>query len=83
MLLKDVFTVNILLKTCVFSGDCRAFKIKVKEYTDNHHGHEEDKYLVMKFERECRCTFLCCNRPHLEVYLVSGDHQEFIGRVVW
>ena len=35
----------------------------------------------MKLVRECTCTFLCCNRPKLEVYDILGGRKEFMGRV--
>ena len=39
------------------------------------------KEIVMKYDKECRCTFMCLNRPHMDVELVSGDHKEKIGRI--
>lgn len=36
----------------------------------------------MKFDRDYKCTFLCLNRPVLQVELKSHDSKQEIGRIV-
>ncbi|KAM3136666.1 hypothetical protein pb186bvf_011302 [Paramecium bursaria] len=56
-------------------ANCRAFEINVKQ--DDSHDQ-----VVLKFDRDCRCTCLCFNRPHMDVKLISKSRQENIGRIV-
>jgi hypothetical protein len=46
-------------------ADCRAFELNVRTHVK---GRQEE--IVMRFERHFACTFLCCNRPSMEVEMI-------------
>jgi hypothetical protein len=47
------------------------------------HNNKPSEEIVMRFERDFKCTILCFNRPFMDVELVRGDQVLKIGRVTW
>jgi len=35
----------------------------------------------MEIDKPCACSFLCCNRPYAEVYLVEDRKRDLIGKI--
>jgi len=56
--------------------DCRPFDMEVHKKK----GDEGGRFL--HFTREYACTFLCCNRPAIEVKYTEGSKSDFLGKVV-
>lgn len=61
-------------RTCL-PGDCRPFKMRVF----NLWNHDN---MCLELVRPCQCTFLCCNRPHMQVYYTEDGGREYLGKVV-
>ena len=57
------------------SGDVRPFKVQIMTTCWQPY---------LELEKECRCTFLCFNRPRIDVRLIEPPHNEgkFIGAIV-
>jgi len=45
------------------TGSCKPFHMKVQ----NQQQSADDEY-CMKCEKECKCTYLCCNRTDMKCY---------------
>jgi len=62
---------------------CRPFKMSVleKDYM-NDRGNESE---ILKFDKECSCTFLCLDRPELTVTNVMNGAEARIGKIrsIW
>lgn len=65
---------------CV-AGSCKRFGMKCYQY--NAQNEDEDKQLVLRGEKECKCTYYCCNRTEMKVSLTDehSGQEEYIGRV--
>lgn len=64
-------------KHCM-SADCRPFELKIEKITPDPDMAGEP---VLYLQRECRCTFMCCNRPETKVYLTEGGQKTYLGKV--
>jgi len=60
------------------SGECRPFKLKINLCDDDEELDNEPFLLV---DRECRCTFYCCNRPEITVTYVEDGKNDYIGKI--
>lgn len=63
------------------SADCKPFAMEVRK-----EAHDPDAAgalaPVLRMERECKCTCMCCNRPEMLIYNVERGTKEYIGKVV-
>lgn len=60
-------------RMCV-SSECRAISMDIRR--------EDTEEVVLRLVRECQCTFMCCNRPEMKVYLTENNQNAYIGKVV-
>ena len=56
-------------------GNCRSIDMKVKNRLNN-----EETCLILR--KACQCTYLCLNRPVMEVILTEGGREVYLGKVV-
>jgi len=65
---------------CV-TGSCKRFGMRCYQY--NPQNEDDDKALVLRGEKECKCTYYCCNRTEMKVHLSNEatGQEEYIGRV--
>ena len=61
------------------SGDCRPFKVKMNHEAHGHDTNDGESFL--KFNRECRLTCCCLNRPFMEVFHTENGQDRYIGKV--
>lgn len=61
-------------------GDCRTFKMEITNKSNFNLPYENKLFLSLN--RPFECTFLCFNRPHIEVTLVEGNQNQYLGKVV-
>lgn len=67
------------VRNCM-SADCKPFDMKIKKCAiDPDYDNDET---VILLERDCKCTFLCCNRPELKVYLTENGQKVYLGKIV-
>mmetsp|Transcript_35974 Transcript_35974/g.32358 ORF Transcript_35974/g.32358 Transcript_35974/m.32358 type:complete len:211 (+) Transcript_35974:164-796(+) len=55
---------------------CRPFKVNVE--------HEDGPFVgspAFRYERDCRFTFCCCNRPEMDVFYTENGANDKIGKV--
>jgi hypothetical protein len=60
-------------------ADCRPFKMLVSE--KDYLNPDGDETPVLKFNRECRCTFYCFNRPELTIEHFIQGQEVYIGKI--
>jgi len=60
-------------------GDCRPFVMKVK-LDDESEELDNEPFLLI--DRECKCTFLCFNRPEITVTYNEDGKDIYLGKVV-
>lgn len=64
-------------------GECRPFKMNLFDYELCHRGSSPDPTEAWAMgNKPFKCTFLCCNRPVMEVSLNGPQGTEYIGKVV-
>jgi hypothetical protein len=62
------------------AGSCKRFGMKCMQYDEKD--EENDKMIVLRGEKECKCTYFCLNRTEMKVYETKGgEHEDYIGRV--
>jgi hypothetical protein len=59
------------------SGECRPFQLKIQIPDDEDSGNEP--FLLL--DRQCACTFYCCNRPEITVNWVEDGKNEYLGKI--
>lgn len=57
------------------SGDCRPFHMLCTNLWNNDQQ-------ALRMERDCQCTFLCCNRPEMKVFYTTNGNEVYLGKVV-
>lgn len=62
------------------SADCKPFKMIVKKHVTDEDWEGNDD--VFRFERECQCTCMCCNRPELKIFYIENGQNKYLGKVV-
>lgn len=62
------------------SGACKPYKMKVFNEQKLH----EDE-ICMKCQKECFCSYMCCNRQYMLAYRVEGGNDNLLGMMydVW
>lgn len=62
-------------------GECKPFNMKIISMLP---GPSDDKQ-VMRTEKECKCTYYCCNRPEMKCYYnevdKTGGADHYLGKV--
>jgi hypothetical protein len=56
--------------------NCRPFDVNVLHEDGPHMGNK-----IFHYQRECRCTCLCFNRPEMEIIHVENGANERLGKV--
>jgi hypothetical protein len=56
---------------------CREFKMKIENLADDEDQTED----CLILEKPCACTYMCCNRPYINVNFVEKNANEFIGKI--
>lgn len=73
---------NCIMRICC-RGECRPFKMNLFDYELCVRGASPAPEQAWgRGNKPFKCTYLCCNRPLMEVSLVNGGAEEYIGKVV-
>ena len=59
--------------------DCRPLDMKV--YNQLNKDSDADD-LCLFLSKPCTCTFLCCNRPTLNIYYKEDEKNEYLGKIM-
>jgi hypothetical protein len=70
---------SCMARQCL-SGDCRPFKLNV-EYKTKMTGLPNDGMDWVKCQRDYALTYLCCNRPVMDVTIVENNENRCIGKI--
>ena len=62
------------------SGDCRPFKMTIEAFCRDMTGKKKKKDFI-RLVRPCACTFLCCNRPYIEVHHIEQGSDIMLGYI--
>ena len=60
---------------------CRAIELAFRKISNDP--AEETEEVSFKLVKECQCTFLCCNRPALKMYVTENQQDTYFGRSVY
>ena len=67
------------------AGSCKRYGMKCMQYDqyDEDNNEDNDKQVVLRGEKEGKCTCCCQNRTELKVYECGkgSDEEDYIGRV--
>jgi len=69
---------NWCARNCL-PANCQPFNMKIRNQDPISTEIDESEFLFL--QRDCRCTFLCCNRPEMTVNYVERNSQEKLGKV--
>jgi len=61
------------------AGSCKPFRQRVK----NCQGESEDDSICMRCEKECKCSYYCCNRAEMLCYYTEEEDQtkeKYLGK---
>jgi len=61
------------------SGACRPFSMEINTLI---RGEDDDYEPFLHLERPCKCTCLCFQRPEVQVMLVEGGRNEYLGKII-
>lgn len=56
------------------SPECRGISMDIRRV--------DTEEVVLRLNRECQCTFCCCNRPEMKVYLTENGQNTYLGKVM-
>lgn len=79
---KEIFRCKEVSGCCArncMSSDCKPFDMKVSKVCALAEFDNEDTCIHMS--RECKCSFLCCNRPEMKISIVENGQDRYLGKV--
>lgn len=87
--IKHLFTIMLPVILLInLSGNQRPFRMKVSNYGCKDFVKENSKSLIkeknrviFRFKRDYKCSFLCFNRPSMEVFLRENSQNKKIGTI--
>ena len=64
------------------AASCKPFDLHVHKCSRASDDPFQGSPMVLHLQRECKCTFLCCNRPEMKVNYVENGQSKYLGKVV-
>eukprot|EP00825_Cyclidium_porcatum_P016629 TRINITY_DN19584_c0_g1_i1.p1 TRINITY_DN19584_c0_g1~~TRINITY_DN19584_c0_g1_i1.p1 ORF type:complete len:396 (-),score=30.47 TRINITY_DN19584_c0_g1_i1:367-1554(-) len=68
----------------ILPGHCRSFNMNIssKIPVNRHDLTDFEKFIFLRMKRPYRCTYLCFERPIMEVSTVEQGVEKYIGKII-
>ena len=69
------------LMRCLCPVNCREFSMRIKLPSEENDNEEDEEFegRIIDINKDCKCPFLCCIRPDMNIILVQSNDK--LGRI--